>query len=47
MPDLDELVDRIVELCYVNEQGMLICKSDVKFNYSNNRRQIALRDYMI
>lgn len=48
MPSEESLIDKVVlNHCYVTQQGMLIAKSDLKFNYSSNRREISLRDYLI
>ena len=44
-----ELVDLLInKYCYVSKDtNMLICKSEVKYDFASEKRQISLRDYLI
>ena len=48
-PKENELIDMIInDLCYVNmDSGVLIGRSDIKYDYNCEKRKIALRDYLI
>lgn len=49
MPSQVELIDMLVnKYCYINkESGMIICKSDIKYDFTLDKRKVALREYVI
>lgn len=49
IPAETDIINTIIyDLCYINmESGVLIARSDVKYDYNIDKRKIALRDYLI